>query len=365
VTIQGDGRILVAGSGVLVRYNLDGRLDRSFGNAGRVRTRPILAGVVVANSGGKILLGGSARVPGGRQKYGFGLARYDRHGRLDRAFGRNGVVTTAFEDAREVAITALRLEPGGRLFAAGRASGERIAMARYTADGRLDRSFGTAGSLVAHFVRGGSVKAVALGRDGSIIAVGHASEDFALLRLRADGSRERSFGNDGAVSIDFGFDDIAATAAVAADGKVITFGYAAGECSVDPYPEECRVTGVGARLRRDGKLDRGFGRGGKVSLGLRFPDGRFRAIALTADGAIAVAGDTSPISRLLLALYRSDGRLDRRLAPSGVTETDFTNKGFTRSGNANAVAWDRMGRIVAAGDAAGQIAVARYRLRRS
>jgi uncharacterized delta-60 repeat protein len=94
--IQPDGRIIVAvgldgprrfGVG---RYDVDGTLDPTFGEGGKVRTRfraGSSAQAVARQRDGKIVAAGSA---GGD----FAVARYMADGTLDQSFGADGRVTT-------------------------------------------------------------------------------------------------------------------------------------------------------------------------------------------------------------------------------------------------------------------------------
>ena len=102
VTIQSDGKIVVAGSSVngiysdfaMVRYNTDGSLDTSFGNGGKV-TSSIGNGndfgmSVAIESNGKIVVAGYSD----SSKYNFAMIRYNTNGSIDPCFGINGKVTT-------------------------------------------------------------------------------------------------------------------------------------------------------------------------------------------------------------------------------------------------------------------------------
>jgi len=80
LAIQGDGKIVVAGSSVLARYNPDGSLDTSFGTGGKV-TAVIGIAAVLIQGDGKIVAAGSI-APGGYCCQ-FALARYHSDGSPD------------------------------------------------------------------------------------------------------------------------------------------------------------------------------------------------------------------------------------------------------------------------------------------
>jgi hypothetical protein len=93
----------------------------SFGNAGRVRTRPGRFGgyalAVAAPTAGSVLVAGRAFTDATRDASDWALVRYSRGGRRDRSFGNNGIVQTDFGSGSDEA-SALALVPG-RAVAAG------------------------------------------------------------------------------------------------------------------------------------------------------------------------------------------------------------------------------------------------------
>jgi uncharacterized delta-60 repeat protein len=213
VAIQPDGKIVVAGGGrtsdrgrtsfALARYDPAGRLDRSFGNRGRVLT-PVGEGETEAvalaiERDGKLVAAGNARVAGDP---GFALVRYTPDGKLDPSFGKEGV---AFNGAGSV--SALTLQRDGKLVTAG--IGMRrypnFSLARFLEDGSLDQSFGRNGKLLTAFYRTARAYGVVVRRDGTIVVAGaHWSRDFALACYTGTGRLAGSFGRAGRVLTDFG-----------------------------------------------------------------------------------------------------------------------------------------------------------------
>ena len=131
-----------------VRYNGDGTVDTSFGSAGKVLT-PIgtpynSIGAVVLQPDGKLVAAGYAKVG----NYVFALVRYNADGSLDTSFGNAGKVTTAL--GTEDSAQALVLQPDAKLVAAGytwNGSKYDFALARYNSDGSFDSSFGAGGTV--------------------------------------------------------------------------------------------------------------------------------------------------------------------------------------------------------------------------
>jgi uncharacterized delta-60 repeat protein len=116
-----------------VRLTPDGALDRGFGKGGRVRTAPGPFGgaaFAVGRAGrGGMLVAGYALNDGTRNSTStWALVRYSDNGRLDRSFGDGGIVRTRFGTGEDQA-SALALMPG-RALVAGQIYGS-IGLARY------------------------------------------------------------------------------------------------------------------------------------------------------------------------------------------------------------------------------------------
>src|SRR5437016_5952228 len=99
--------------------------------------------------------------------------------------------------------------------------------------GDLDPTFGTGGKILTTFSGGfAEAASVAVQPDGKIVVAGVTltfntsnSEDFALVRYKADGSLDTSFGTGGRVRTDFfGFSDTGKTVLLQSDGKIVVEG---------------------------------------------------------------------------------------------------------------------------------------------
>ncbi len=88
-----------------------------------------------------------------RDVYRFALARYNTNGTLDTTFSADGKVTTNFSASVDEAH-AVAIQADGKIVAAGHSNGERngtFALARYTAHGTLDPTFGGDGKVTTDF----------------------------------------------------------------------------------------------------------------------------------------------------------------------------------------------------------------------
>ncbi len=194
----------------LARYNGDGSLDSAFGSGGRVTTdfggRSDNASAVAIQPDGKILAGGGADLAG--TQFDFALVRYNVDGSLDSTFGSGGKVTTDFNGGLDAAA-ALALQTDGKIILAGFATtgDPHMAMARYNSNGTLDSNFGSAGKVVTN-INGTRdfANAVAIQSDGKIIAGGSTLTPlgsfvmFGLARYNPDGSLDPAFGSGGRVT---------------------------------------------------------------------------------------------------------------------------------------------------------------------
>jgi uncharacterized delta-60 repeat protein len=124
-------------------------LDSAFGNAGKVITtiqNREQATDVAVQPDGKIVVVGSLYSPSLTSN--FFLARYLANGTPDKSFGANGLVITNIDQKAEA--RALLLQTDGKIIAAGWAWTSDpyhlyCVLARYTAAGQLDPTFGTGG----------------------------------------------------------------------------------------------------------------------------------------------------------------------------------------------------------------------------
>jgi uncharacterized delta-60 repeat protein len=132
VAVQADGKILVAGTAsgtgsfdsdfALARYNIDGSLDSSFGDDGRVTTdfagRVDRAFAVAVQADGKIVVAGYSYDSGIFDSSDFALVRYNTDGSLDTSFGGDGRVTSDFAGSADIA-NAVAVQADGKIVVAG------------------------------------------------------------------------------------------------------------------------------------------------------------------------------------------------------------------------------------------------------
>jgi uncharacterized delta-60 repeat protein len=196
VAIQPDGKIVAAGASeargfAVVRYTAAGVPDASFGSGGTVLTDLSRGGegqagafAVAVQSDGKIVAAGFNETS--LINY-FALIRYSKAGRLDPSFGLGGKVLTSVGGKAGGEAYAVAVQKDGKIVATGSGPGD-FTLVRYTAGGKLDVSFGRGGKVQTSFgVKSfGWAFALAIQPDGRLVAAGFSdargSDDFALAR---------------------------------------------------------------------------------------------------------------------------------------------------------------------------------------
>jgi uncharacterized delta-60 repeat protein len=333
-------KIIVAGSNngdfALACYRADGALDASFGEQGLLTGHFPASQTLFTSTaiqGNKILAAGYALY--NNRNNDFALVRYTVNGTLDSAFGVNGKVTTNFTvlnaDSSDDKAYAITLQ-GDKIVLAGSSNGD-FALARYTADGVLDQTFGVNGKMTMGFnidLDGGSndeARSIVLQGD-KIVVGGSSNGDFALARYTADGRLDFSFGVNGKVTTDFNNSDDQAHAILLQGDKIMAAGYT----NNDPSNSKTKSDFALARYTADGILDASFGRNGKVitdftvATDLNITSDEANAIALQGDKIIVAGNSTSSlngISDFALARYAADGSLDSSFGVNGRSRTDF------------------------------------------
>lgn len=199
VKIDQNNKIVVGGfSGqnkwVVVRYNYDGSLDNTFGNAGIASILFNEDGVdtlhaLAIQQDGKIIVGGDVQVGSyaGLRMVDFGLARLTLEGELDLSFNKTGKQITSFVQPAASTLWALTLQTDGKIVAVGDASAvNSLGVARYNTDGSLDLSFGDGGQKITPCGKTCHWEGVSLQPDGKIVAAGYIWNgkhyDMALVR---------------------------------------------------------------------------------------------------------------------------------------------------------------------------------------
>jgi uncharacterized delta-60 repeat protein len=305
--------------------------DPTFGDAGVVRTGVELlidlhdrADDVLVLADGKIVAAGGSTGSDPNEN-GIRLTRLLPDGSPDPAFGEGGnVLVLRFNDT--AAVVAL---PGGQLLAAGTYLSREVGLVRINADGSLDKTFGADGTGIAHASPGGRASMypadVQLQADGKIVVGGSAADatetgtDAFAARFTADGRVDPSFGTGGAAFANFARFDQVNAVAVTDSGKVVVSG---------PTPDGSAFL---ARFNPDGTPDNTFDADGKLTTRLYegfqayalapYPGDRV-VLGGSAYGPLPPAGPPRPQYHVLIR-YNPDGSPDTTFDGDGILAVPF------------------------------------------
>jgi uncharacterized delta-60 repeat protein len=352
VTIESlEGRVLLSGAGAAhaaAADNLAGRVVHSFGE------QDAAVDGAVQPDGTILVLGATARNVSGGHSGHYYVARFLPNGRLDRRFGNRGKVLSNFLDFRFA--NAIAVSPDGKIVVGGRREADEIlgrtpdlALARYNADGSLDTTFGDGGMVTTDPSPGpgrplpepgvnpaDDLYDLTVLADGSIVAAGATQETldafdpqpsgYTVVRYRPDGQVDPTFGTGGHVISDFGAPLSQATrVAVQPDGKLVLAGRAATRPDepgvIGPVPYEFGF----ARLNPDGSPDTTFGDAGRIRV-QPVPGQSVTSPAMTfgPDGSILAAAISATDVSLAAGRYVSKGdAVLVRLTPGGLPDPAF------------------------------------------
>jgi uncharacterized delta-60 repeat protein len=298
---------------VLADFDPAGNLEAGFGEGGVLRLSALPGAPQGHWANGVAAL---ARRPDGSIVVAFNapprttvafLAALSPQGALLTSFGEGGTVQVRNPVPATQRVAGLAPVAGGGLLAAGWTNAglqRHPVLARYGADGSLDRSFGDGTGFVSLAESGPGSELAVRGGEALVDYYGDPGEHLVLLRT-GDGSRVSSFGSAGSVALPPEL--ITKTLALAPDGDPVVLGF---EGVLESKPP------VVLRLGRDGRLDPAFGHGGRVTL--RPPGGgqlRRPVLRATTGGRFLVGGFDE--RGFVVARLLPDGRLDPRFGSHG------------------------------------------------
>ena len=200
--------------------------------------------------------------------------------------------------------------PDGTILVLG-SSSNRFSVAKYTSSGILDTSFNTTGKLLLTqaIVVSSSVSTViahlmprtkALS-DGSILLAGTSAADFAIIKLRANGTNELTFDADGLVTIN-NDDESSSVLLTKADGSIVTGGVSYVTATTNYKIRQVELSAAGVVLSNSIKdLYLGYNNEKEMII---LPDGKFLVLA------------NIPFASLIK--YNQDGSVDATFGNFGV-----------------------------------------------
>jgi uncharacterized delta-60 repeat protein len=192
---------------VVARFNTDGTLDASFNGTG-VFTRAAggddnAGPVSIQPTDGKILVSGFSFWPPNGAGYTAIVYRLNTDGTLDSSFGSSGlaVVKISNSSANPDYLSAMALQPDGKiLLGANIGATSDIGLARLLSNGAPDSQFGSSGRLETNVSNAG-LNSLMLLPNGTFMVMGNAAAGGVVSRWTANGTLDTSFGSAGKVTI--------------------------------------------------------------------------------------------------------------------------------------------------------------------
>lgn len=121
-------------------------------------------------------------------------------GELDLSFGAEGATFVSFDEPNTF-VRGMTLQADGKIVLVGQVNGD-WGIARLTADGALDDTFGDGGMVIQVFDTGQDMASdVVVTDDDKIIVTGRTSLGFTAVRYDEDGSIDDTYGEEGVAAI--------------------------------------------------------------------------------------------------------------------------------------------------------------------
>jgi uncharacterized delta-60 repeat protein len=343
-----------------------GTLDPSFGTGGKqVLNFPggglgIAADTVVQPDGKTVVVGRvDFKTSSGSKVHRFGVARFNFNGTLDKTFGpdHNGTVTFGMGNKNNDSATAVALQPDGGIVVAGSAQMDgffsdhsEFAVARLLSNGTLDKAFNGSGKRLIQVKDDSFANDVAIQQDGKIVVVGGDfngggiftldDSDFAIARLNANGSLDKTFAGGGKRIIPLGEMESATAVAIDTNGLPNTnpnFGKIVLAGSLSKFGTRQDYALV--RLNANGALDNTFDGNGKLAAKFAgYSQAFVNGVVIQNTGGIVVSGHAAggnfrgetPIT---LARHKGDGSIDKSFGADGNGSAYMNLGGDDRGGN--------------------------------
>jgi|GEM_PF-3453236 len=301
----------------------NGTLDESFLGTGIYTDNPTVGDeevmAIVSLSDGSMVLAGT--VSNGTDMD-VTLRKLTVDGIIDATFGTSGTTTTAFGDADDIPQAMVvdadgKLLMCGTLFTAG-LNNNRMFIARYTAAGDLDLTFGGGDGYAEVNDNGGDSevgRAISVMSDGRIVMVGSGgapvNREPYILRYLADGTPDPTFASNGKLILGVGLlaDEVPYAVHAAENGTITLAGMAKTSSASDQHDA------VVYRLLVDGTPDDGFGTSGYVLIEF-VPEAQDRARSIWVDATGVTIGCTTE-GGSGMARFENDGALDPTFGAAG------------------------------------------------
>ncbi len=280
---------------VIIRFNIDGSIDNSFGTSGKIKLSYYCPeSALLFQNDGKILVGGYKNQID--TKYDYWLIRFDLDGNLDQTFGNSGEVLLDLGYKNNDFLSSLAIQSDNKIVVCGttnRNLQNDFATARLNSNGSLDSTFGgqeQKGISFLNFSIEEGWSDIVLTDNNKILVTGAVNVDsigkmnFAVSCYNSIGVLDSNFAENGLFQcwLSSQTSDRANKLFLQRDGKFLIMGNSQ-EIFANSRFAICRITS-------DGLLDTSFGTGGKYVS--NFTANEFLTSSVLVDKKLFVAGNS-------------------------------------------------------------------------
>ncbi len=257
--------------------------------------------------------------------------RFNSDGSIDNSFAINGRfdIPPSF-GYFSVQMGSLCLQPDGKIVVGGSvnvasSSNEDLYLIRLKANGELDSSFGINGNVITGLGGNERITSIALQSDGKIVVCGNwqgFDNNIFVARYQTNGALDSSFGTNGMIWSgwnNWGFTyPYASNIAAMPDGRIII----GGNAHVDALGGTTAVIAV--RFRTNGSLDSSFNYTGVAYTQDNLPGLLYcRAMCLQPDGKVVLGIYADSIA---VVRFDTSGQLDNSFGTNGLAKLDPAGK---------------------------------------
>lgn len=329
----------------IVKYDLNGNIDLTFGQNGKISIPDIRGYNFAMQTDGKIIIAG-VKITGLFQSVPT-IYRLNQDGSLDMTFGTAGETLIP---ALGGSLYKIILDQQNNVYSSG-----TNGICKLNPQGQPDTTFANNGILKTSTFLFKDIYSIAITSNNKIVAAGMFETDYstynvdvAVYRFNTNGSIDTTFGINGKTIVDFNnYVSKSFGMAVQGDGKVVIAAF------VNYYQQNIYYGGL-TRVLQNGGIDVSFGNNGIIQISEPTTNVTYATrLQLQSDGAIIVCGSTN--NQAFLQRYLSGDSLgtvdfskgnDTYIYPNPLTEASVLEYTLANVENISVELIDVNGRVL-------------------
>lgn len=226
----------------------------------------------VAPIEGGFLVAGAEKAAAAQNKRVIALQKLSTTGEADPTFGDKGIARVVSTD--DLRLEGIHVAKSGEVWIRGSGKMYVPFLAKFSANGAADAAFGTAGVASLDRLGTRASRDLVFGKDGSVFLLGMTGDAPQIMKLRADGAPDATFGQGGLAELrvtkplSSKYDEQVESKSLLLqeDGKLLVVSSYEWDDGEDRKLEEESLLVL--RLGTDGALDASFGTEGRVRVAL-------------------------------------------------------------------------------------------------